>query len=123
MAIGGLLAALGVALGAIGAHALKDKLSAEQLGVYETGVRYQLFHALALVIIGLILERYSGGLLQASAYVMLVGVVLFSGGIYAWLASGVKPFVHIVPVGGTLLIVSWVLLAAGLLMGFRLNRG
>ena len=79
----------------------KERLSAEQLVTYETGVRYHLFHALALIVVGLVIERYTGSLLQASAVAMLVGIVLFSGGIYAWLATAIKPFVHIVPIGGT----------------------
>ncbi len=116
MACGAAIAALGVGLGAIGAHALKEKLSAEQLVTYETGVRYQLFHALALIVVGLIAEHYAGGLVQGAGWAMLLGIVLFSGGIYAWLATGVKPFVHVVPVGGLSLIVGWLLLAVGLLM-------
>ncbi|HEX4142829.1 MAG TPA: DUF423 domain-containing protein [Pirellulales bacterium] len=117
MVCGALLAAVGVGLGAIGAHVLKERLSAEQLVTYETGVRYHLFHALALIVVGLVIERYSSSLLQASAVAMLLGIVLFSGGIYAWLATAIKPFVHIVPIGGLGLIVGWLLLAAGLLLG------
>jgi uncharacterized membrane protein YgdD (TMEM256/DUF423 family) len=117
MVCGAVLAAVGVGLGAIGAHVLKERLSAEQLVTYETGVRYHLFHALALIVIGLIIERQTNGLLQGSAWLMLIGLILFSGGIYAYLGTGVKPFVHIVPVGGLALIVSWLLLAVGLLSG------
>ncbi|HTU25401.1 MAG TPA: DUF423 domain-containing protein [Pirellulales bacterium] len=114
MVCGAVLAAVGVGLGAIGAHALKERLAADQLVTYETGVRYHLYHALALVVVGLILERYASPLLQAAAIAILVGIVLFSGGIYAWLATEIKPFVHVVPVGGLSLIVGWLLLAAGL---------
>lgn len=116
MVCGAVLAAVGVGLGAIGAHVLKEKLSADQLVTYETGVRYHLFHALALIVIGLIIERHTSSLLTASAVLMLVGIVLFSGGIYAWLATAIKPFVHIVPIGGLALIVGWLLLAVGLLV-------
>jgi len=115
MVCGALLAAIGVGLGAIGAHVLKERLTTEQLVTYETGVRYHLFHALALIVVGLVIERYTSSLLQASAVLLTVGIVLFSGGIYAWLATAVKPFVHIVPIGGLALIVGWLLLAAGLL--------
>jgi uncharacterized membrane protein YgdD (TMEM256/DUF423 family) len=117
MVCGAVLAALGVGLGAIGAHALKARLTAEQLVTYETGVRYHLYHALALIVVGLVIERYTSSLLQASAVAMLLGIVLFSGGIYAWLATAIKPFVHIVPIGGIALVVGWLLLAAGLLFG------
>ena len=115
MVCGALLAAIGVGLGAIGAHVLKERLSAEQLVTYETGVRYHLFHALALIVVGLVIERDTSSLLQASAVLLTVGILLFSGGIYAWLATAIKPFVHIVPIGGLALIVGWLLLAAGLL--------
>jgi uncharacterized membrane protein YgdD (TMEM256/DUF423 family) len=116
MVCGALLAALGVGLGAIGAHVLKGKLDAEQLVTYETGVRFQLFHAIALVLLGLIVERYAGGMLQGAGWAMLVGIVLFSGGIYAYLATDLKPFVAVVPVGGLAFILGWLLLAGGLLM-------
>ncbi len=79
MVCGAVLAALGVGLGAIGAHVLKERLSAEQLVTYETGVRYHLYHALALIVIGLVIERYAGSLLQASAVAMLLGIVLVFG--------------------------------------------
>ena len=115
MACGAVLAALGVGLGAIGAHVLKERLSADQLVTYETGVRYHMYHALALIVVGLVIERHTSSLLQASAVAMFLGIVLFSGGIYAWLASAIKPFVHVVPIGGLALIVGWLLLAAGLL--------
>ncbi len=76
-----------------------------------------MFHAIALVLVGLIVERYAGAMLQGAGWAMLVGVLLFSGGIYAWLATGIKPFVHVVPIGGLSLIAGWVLLAVGLLAG------
>ncbi len=117
---GPLVAALGVGLGAIGAHVLKDKLSAEQLVTYESGVRYHLFHALAtVVLVGLIVQAlaHAGGMLQGAGWAACwLAWFCSPGGIYAWLATGVKPFVHVVPVGGLLLIAGWLLLAVGLLV-------
>ena len=120
IALGAVLAAAAVAAGALGAHLLKDLvkrevLSSDQLASFETAVRYQMFHALALVLAGLLLERSPTGLVQAAAIAFLLGIVLFSGGIYGWLATGIKPLVHVVPVGGLTWIVGWLLLAAGAL--------
>ena len=116
--LGAVLAAVAVAAGALGAHFLKDLvkrevLSADQLASYETAVRYQMYHSLALVLVGLLLERGTSGLVQAAAIAFLLGIVLFSGGIYGWLATGIKPLVHIVPIGGLIWIVGWLLLAVG----------
>jgi uncharacterized membrane protein YgdD (TMEM256/DUF423 family) len=116
--LGALLAAIAVAAGALGAHFLKDLvkrelLSSDHLASFETAVRYQMYHSLALVLVGLLLERWSSGLVQAAAIAFLLGILLFSGGIYGWLATGIKPLVHIVPVGGLIWIVGWLLFAAG----------
>ncbi len=105
-----------------GAHFLKDLvqrelLSPDQLASFETAVRYQMYHALALVLVGLLLERGPSGMVQAAAIAFLLGIVLFSGGIYGWLASGIKPLVHIVPIGGLTWIVGWLILAVGAVMG------
>ncbi len=102
------------------AHLLKDLVSAQllstdQLASFETAVRYQIFHALGLILVGVLAERAGGGLLQAAAWAFLAGIVLFSGGIYGWLATDFKPLVHVVPVGGLTWIVGWLLLAAAAL--------
>ena len=109
--LGGLLAAVGVALGAMGAHLLKEKLSVEQLASFETAVRYQMIHAIALILVGLAAGRGSTGLLTAAGWLFIAGIVLFSGGLYGWIFTGIKPFVHVVPIGGTLWIVAWLLFA------------
>jgi uncharacterized membrane protein YgdD (TMEM256/DUF423 family) len=77
-------------------------------------VRYQMYHALALILVGLLWPRFASRVLAAAGGLMLVGIVLFSGGVYAYLATGIKPFVHVVPIGGTLWIVAWLLLAVAL---------
>jgi uncharacterized membrane protein YgdD (TMEM256/DUF423 family) len=116
--IGAVLAGLGVGLGAIGAHFLKSLIakglfSGDQLVTFETAVRYQMYHSLAIVLAGLIIERHSNWALQGAAGALLLGIVLFSGGLYGWLAADVKPLVHVVPVGGMVWIVGWLLLALG----------
>jgi uncharacterized membrane protein YgdD (TMEM256/DUF423 family) len=113
LVLGGLLAAAAVALGAMGAHMLKEKLTAEQLVTFETAVRYQMYHSFGLILVGLAARGGGNGLLAAAGWLMVVGLLLFSGGIYGWLFTGIKPLVHIVPVGGSLWIVAWVCFAMG----------
>ncbi len=110
--IGAILAALGVAAGAIGAHVLKEVLKTEnQLQTYEVAVRYQLYHALGLIVVGLLSARAGSAWLTAAGVLFVLGIVLFSGGIYAWLATDATPFVQVVPVGGTSWIIGWLLVA------------
>jgi uncharacterized membrane protein YgdD (TMEM256/DUF423 family) len=111
--LGSLLAALAVGLGAIGAHALKDQLSAEQLATYHTAVQYQMYHAIGIVLAGLLALHRRSWWFAAAAWLMLAGIVLFSGFLYAWLATGLKFFVYPVPIGGVAFIVGWVLMAVG----------
>jgi uncharacterized membrane protein YgdD (TMEM256/DUF423 family) len=114
---GALLAGAGVAAGAIGAHYLKEKPEFD-LQAYEVAVRYQMFHALALILVGILSGRVRSAWLTAAGTAFLVGMVLFSGGLYAWLFTGVKPFVYVVPVGGVTWIIGWLLAALGAL-GFQ----
>ena len=113
--LGGFLAALAVGLGAIGAHALKSQLTPEQLETFHTAAHYQIIHALGLILVGLLSLHNRSRLFDASGWAMLVGMILFSGFLYAWLATGRRFFVHPVPVGGTLFIIGWLLLAVGAL--------
>jgi uncharacterized membrane protein YgdD (TMEM256/DUF423 family) len=118
IACGAVLASLAVAAGAIGTHVLKEtiKLEAAALETYETAVRYQMYHALGLIVVGLLVLRAPHGLLTAAGMAFLLGAVLFSGGIYAWLATAQKPFIMVVPIGGSVWIIGWLLLAAGAVM-------
>lgn len=118
IACGAVLASLAVAAGAIGTHVLKEtiKLEAAALETYETAVRYQMYHALGLIVVGLLVLRAPHGLLTAAGMAFLLGAVLFSGGIYAWLATAQKPFIMVVPIGGSAWIIGWLLLAAGAVM-------
>ena len=113
ISLGGLLAALAVGLGAIGAHALKSQLTAEQLATYHTAVQYQMYHAIGLVLVGLLAFYQRSRWFDAAGWSMLVGIILFSGLLYVWLATGRRLFIFPVPVGGIAFIVGWVLMAIG----------
>jgi uncharacterized membrane protein YgdD (TMEM256/DUF423 family) len=113
--LGSLLAALAVGLGAIGAHALKSQLTAEQLATFHTAVQYQMYHAIGLVLIGLLGLYHRSRWFDGAGLMMLVGIILFSGLLYAWLATGRRSFVYPLPVGGVAFIIGWVLMAVGAL--------
>lgn len=126
----GIFGALGVCAGALGAHALSGVLTGRDWESYHTAVRYQLFHALALLAVGGLaglcpprLKAFPARAMRLAVWAFVPGTVLFSGGIYVWLATGLKPVVHVVPVGGVLLAAGWVALAvAGLGLGLRVGR-
>ncbi len=107
----GLLGATGVAAGALGAHALEETLGPERLATLETAVRYQLVHALALGLVAGLARTRSGPVLHAAGGCFLLGTLLFSGGICAWLAVGWTALVHVVPLGGLTMIAGWLCLA------------
>lgn len=113
MAIAALLAALAVAGGAFGAHALRGQLSDRALEIFETGTRYQMYHALALLLVGVLLRQAEAGQawLLAAGIAFIVGVVLFSGSLYALSLSGVKVLGAIAPLGGAAFLVGWGCLA------------
>ena len=110
---GAFLAALAVGLGAIGAHALKSHLTAENLATYHTAVQYQMYHAIGLVLVGLLGLHHRSRWFDRAGWMMLVGIILFAGFIYAWLGTGRRFFVYPVPVGGVAFIIGWLLLAIG----------
>jgi uncharacterized membrane protein YgdD (TMEM256/DUF423 family) len=103
--------AVGVAAGALGAHALKARLPAEQLVTYDVAVRYQLVHALALVLAGLVLAACPSTAGRIAAWSWLVGILLFSGCLYGWIFTHWRPLVLLVPVGGVAFVVGWIALA------------
>jgi uncharacterized membrane protein YgdD (TMEM256/DUF423 family) len=110
--LGSLCAALAVILGAFGAHALKSSLSADMLEVYQTGVQYHFYHALGLLLIGVIaVVMPQNVLLKWAGFVMIAGIVLFSGSLYALALTGVKALGAITPVGGLCFIAAWLLVA------------
>ena len=108
--IGALAAFLGVALGAFGAHALRARLSPQSLEVFETGVRYQMYHAFAILIVALALVRLDGWIVRTAGWLFTVGIVLFSGSLYVVALSGIRAFGAITPVGGLAFLAGWGLL-------------
>ena len=113
LAIAGLLLALATIFGAFGAHALKAQLSPDRLEVYETAVRYHFFHALGLLGIGLTLRFVDASPIRWAAVLVLVGVILFSGSLYALTFGAPRPFGIVTPLGGLALIAGWISFAVG----------
>ena len=111
--IAALLGATGVMLGAFAAHGLRGKLPENLFNAFETGVTYQFYHALALIVLALWLKQTSSPWLVASGYLWLAGVVLFSGSLYALALTGIKWFGPITPIGGVLFILGWLALLVG----------
>jgi uncharacterized membrane protein YgdD (TMEM256/DUF423 family) len=109
--LGALSGFVGVALGAFAAHALKARLDAATLATFETGVRYQMFHALALLAVGWAHTRWPGAVLSASGWLFLAGTLLFSGSLYALSLSGVRWLGAITPLGGVAFLAGWLCLA------------
>lgn len=115
----GLFGLTGVALGAFAAHALRGQLSAEYLTVFQTGVHYQMIHALALLAVALLWPQASGRLLAAAGGLFILGVLLFSGSLYLLTLSGIGALGMITPIGGTAFIGGWLCL---ILTGWRRLR-
>jgi uncharacterized membrane protein YgdD (TMEM256/DUF423 family) len=111
--LGALAGALGVALGAFGAHALKARLSAEMLAIWQTAVQYHFWHALALVTIGIVIALALPGstALRWAGWLMVAGLVLFSGSLYALAFTGARWLGAVTPFGGTAWIAAWLLFA------------
>jgi uncharacterized membrane protein YgdD (TMEM256/DUF423 family) len=116
VAIGAINALIAVVLGAFGAHGLEGTLSPDMLEVFETGVKYQFYHALGLIALGLIsIHLPDSSLLKSSGWLMLAGIVLFSGSLYALSTSGIKWLGAITPFGGIAFIVAWLLIVIAVL--------
>jgi uncharacterized membrane protein YgdD (TMEM256/DUF423 family) len=116
LAAGGFAALVAVALGAFGAHALKARLSPELLAVWHTAVEYHLFHALGLLAVGLAAAQLGeSALLKWSGWLMLAGIVLFSGSLYALALTGVRWLGAVTPAGGTAFLVAWALFVIAIL--------
>ena len=115
-----LLGALSVILGAFGAHALKSRISEKSLAIFETGVRYQYYHVIALVIAGILYKEFANNFLQWAGRLFCVGILLFSGSLYFLAFTemseliGLKWVGAITPIGGACFIAGWLLLALGI---------
>jgi uncharacterized membrane protein YgdD (TMEM256/DUF423 family) len=110
-AVGSALACLAVALGAFGAHGLKSRVTPELLAIFETGVRYHMYHALALLAVGWQVERSASGLAVAAGWLFVAGIVVFSGSLYAMTLTGARWLGAVTPIGGVCFIAGWALLA------------
>jgi uncharacterized membrane protein YgdD (TMEM256/DUF423 family) len=109
-ALGALLAGLAVALGAFGAHGLRGRLDADMLAVFETGVRYQMYHALALLAVAWAVARWPESNAEIAGWLYVAGIVLFSGSLYALALSGVRMLGAVTPLGGLAFLGGWALL-------------
>jgi uncharacterized membrane protein YgdD (TMEM256/DUF423 family) len=111
MFVGALMGLVGVGLGAFGAHALKGRLSPDMLAVFETGVRYQMYHALALLLTAALLARAEGRAALVAGWSFTAGIFLFSGSLYALTLTGVTTLGAITPIGGLAFLIGWAALA------------
>lgn len=107
-AIGCVLMVLGVAAGAFAAHGLKARLSADDLEIWQTGARYHIYHALALLAVAYAAARWGSGLTTLAGWLFIGGVVLFSGSLYLLALSGVKWLGAITPLGGLCFLAGWI---------------
>ncbi|MFJ8263145.1 DUF423 domain-containing protein [Rummeliibacillus sp. NPDC094406] len=109
---GAVYAFLSVAIGAFGAHGLKNVLTEQYAKVWETGVQYQMFHAIGLIVIGILMSKSLIGpssLLSRAGILMFIGVILFSGSLYVLAITQIKVLGAITPIGGVLFLVAWLL--------------
>ena len=109
--IGSLFAALSVLLGAFGAHGLKNRLSMEDLAIFETAVRYQMYHALGILLMGVASFYLTEKLVSIPAYFLILGIIIFSGSLFLLVFTNLRWFGAITPIGGLCLIIGWLLLA------------
>lgn len=108
---GVILGLLGVGLGAFGAHALKNLLTQNgRLETFELAVRYQFYHCLAILLVGVLMDKFTGNSIQWASLLMLLGVVLFSGSLYAYSLTNIKTFAMVTPIGGLFLLGGWAML-------------
>lgn len=111
--LGSASALLAVALGAFAAHGLKTKLSAEMFNIFEVGVRYHMYHALALLAVAWASARWPGSSINAAGWLFIAGTIIFSGSLYLLSLTGIRWLGAITPIGGAAFLLGWLLLARG----------
>ncbi|MBS9387044.1 DUF423 domain-containing protein [Dolichospermum sp. UHCC 0352] len=113
LTIAAIFGGLSVAGGAFGAHALREKISERSLEIFDTGARYQMYHALALLLVAMLMSRLENPptTLLVSGWLFIIGVVIFSGSLYALSLTGIKSLGAVAPLGGLALILGWAALA------------
>ena len=114
-AVGAFAAAIGVTLGAFGAHALKLRITEDLLAVFETGVRYQMYHALALLAVAWAATRWPGPWINASGWLFTLGILIVCGSLYLMTFTGVRWLGAITPIGGLCFILGWIAMAVAAL--------
>lgn len=114
-AVGAFAAAIGVTLGAFGAHALKLRVTEDLIAVFETGVRYQMYHALALLAVAWAATRWPGPWINASGWLFTLGILIFCGSLYLMTFTGVRWLGAITPIGGLCFILGWIAMAVAAL--------
>ncbi|MBI2940141.1 MAG: DUF423 domain-containing protein [Chloroflexi bacterium] len=116
-ALGSFSAFLAVAAGAFGAHTIRDRVSPDLLGVFETAARYQFLHALGLLAVAWATTRYAPGLAAAAGWLFVAGTLLFSGSLYLLSLTGLRWLGAITPFGGAMFLLGWILLGVAALRG------
>lgn len=109
--IGAVCGFVAVAAGAFGAHFLRERLSADMLAIFETGARYQMYHALAIVLVGVLARQHAMASLNTAGSLFLLGILIFSGSLYLLSWSGLRWLGAITPIGGMALLGGWIALA------------
>lgn len=104
---GSLMGLVAVSLGAIGAHMLKGHLDADELRIFDVGVRYQMYHAFALFAVAWAYSKWPSTGMKISGWLLITGTILFSGSLYAYSLSGIHWLVYITPFGGITLVTGW----------------
>lgn len=114
--VGSINALLVVLIGAFGAHGLKARLTVENMAIFQTGVQYHFYHAVGLILVGLIAWHIpTSPYLRWSAWLMIMGIILFSGSLYALSITNIRWLGMITPVGGMAFIIAWLLLSIGII--------
>ncbi len=113
--LGAVGALLSVALGAFGAHALRNALSPDMQQTFETGVRYQMYHSLALFAVAWAIDRFGPALFTTAGWFFVAGIVIFSGSLYILTLSGIRWLGAITPIGGVSLLIGWGVMVYGFL--------
>ena len=108
--VGAIMAFLAVALGAFGAHALKNRLTPDMLDIFEVGVRYHMYHALGLLAVAWATSRWPESNLTAAGWAFIVGIIIFSGSLYILSMTGMRWFGAITPLGGLAFLIGWAIL-------------
>lgn len=111
---GSLSALIAVAAGAFGAHALRQRLSSDLLAVFETGARYQMYHALALLFVAWAVTQWPATSVRAAGWLFVAGTALFSGSLYLLALTGARWWGAVTPIGGVLFLAGWLSLAIGI---------